>query len=146
MDLIAAIGEGPVALDTSIFIYFIERHPRYLPVLRPLFKRIDDGEIPAVTSSLTLIEALVIPYRADNREIAEKYERILTNGRGLTLVPIHLPLIHLAARIRATTSIRTPDALQLATAISTNCTAFLTNDVRLRTVGPLEVIRLDAFA
>ena len=37
MELIAAIGDGPVALDSAIFIYFLEQHPRYLALLRPLF-------------------------------------------------------------------------------------------------------------
>ncbi|HEV7239440.1 MAG TPA: type II toxin-antitoxin system VapC family toxin [Thermoanaerobaculia bacterium] len=145
MELIAAIGAGPVAIDTPIFIYWIEQHPRYLPLLRPLFQLVDSGEIPAVTSALTLLETLVIPYRAGERELAEKYEAILTNGRGLTLIPIHLPVIRLAARIRATTSLRTPDALQLATAALTNCTTFLTNDARLRGIGGIEVLHLDAF-
>lgn len=145
MELIAAVGAGPVAIDSSIFIYFIEQHPRYLPLLRPLFTKIDDGEIPAVTSALTLLETLIVPYRAGDAELAAKYEAILTNGRGLTLVPIELPVIRLAARIRATTSLRTPDALQLATAALTNCTSFLTNDVRLRSIGGIEVLHLDAF-
>jgi predicted nucleic acid-binding protein len=51
----------------------------------------------------------------------------------------------LAARIRATTSVRTPDALQLATAMLTNCTAFLTNDGRLRAIGGIKVLRLHEF-
>jgi hypothetical protein len=30
MGLIDDVGEGPVALDTSIFIYFVERNPAYV--------------------------------------------------------------------------------------------------------------------
>lgn len=145
MGLIDAVGEGPVAIDTSIFVYFIERRSLYLPVLMPLFAKIDDGELPAVTSDLTLLEALVIPYRAGDRAVAEEYEAILTSGRGLTLVPIDLSIIRLAARIRAATAVRTPDALHLATAVVTNCRAFLTNDRRLRSIRGLEVLQLDAF-
>lgn len=50
MGLTESIGDGPIALDSSIFIYFIEQHPRYAPVLRPLFERISGGKLPAVTS------------------------------------------------------------------------------------------------
>jgi hypothetical protein len=39
-------------------------------LLRPLFRRIDDGDLPAVTSALTLLETLVIPYRAGNLDLA----------------------------------------------------------------------------
>ncbi|HJX28490.1 MAG TPA: hypothetical protein VJ885_11290 [Thermoanaerobaculia bacterium] len=31
MGLLSDLGEGPVALDTSIFVYFLEEHPVYLP-------------------------------------------------------------------------------------------------------------------
>lgn len=57
MGLLSDLGGGPVALDSSIFIYFIEEHPIYLPVVEPLFEAIDAGELEAVTSSLTLLEA-----------------------------------------------------------------------------------------
>lgn len=146
MELIAAIGSGPVALDSAIFIYFIEQHPRYLPLLRPLFQHIDSGNAPAVTSSLTLLETLVIPYRAGDRDLATRYETILTNGRGLTLVPIDPPLLRLAAEIRAATSVRTADALQLATAMTTSSTVLLTNDRRLPVLPGLTVLQLEAFA
>jgi predicted nucleic acid-binding protein len=145
VELTAAIGDGPVALDTAIFIYLIEEHPRYAAVLRPLFLQIDAGSIPATTSTLTLLETLVLPYRAGDRELAAKYEAILTNGRGLTLVPIELPVIRLAAEIRGATSIRTGDAMQLATALRTKCTTFLTNDRRLPTLSGLQVLQLESF-
>jgi predicted nucleic acid-binding protein len=146
MDLIASIGPGPVALDTAIFIYLIEQHPRYLPLLKPLFQHIDDGGAAAITSALTLLETLVTPYRAGDRDLATKYEMILTNGRGLTLLPIDPPLLKLAAEIRAATSVRTADALQLAAALATSCTAFLTNDRRLPPFPGLAVLQLEDFA
>jgi predicted nucleic acid-binding protein len=146
VELITAIGDGPVALDSAIFIYFIEQHPRYLTLLRPLFMRIDGGNLPAVTSTLTLLETLVLPYRSGDRELAAKYEAILTKGRGLTLVPIELPVIRLAAEIRGATSVRTPDALQLATALLTSCNTFLTNDRRLPALPGIQVLQLEAFA
>jgi len=37
MGLMAELGEGPIGLDTAIFIYFIEEHPRYLPAVLPVF-------------------------------------------------------------------------------------------------------------
>ena len=87
-----------------------------------------------------------MPYRAGDRMLAAKYEAILTNGRGLTLVPILLPVIRAAAEIRAVTMTRTPDALQLATAALSKCTAFLTNDRRVPALPGLPVLQLEAFA
>jgi predicted nucleic acid-binding protein len=145
MDLIATIGRGPVALDSAIFIYFIEKHPRYLSVLRELFTRIDQSALPAFTSGLTLLETLVVPYRAGNQELAARYEAMLTNGRGLALVPLDVSVLHAAARIRATTRVRTGDALQLASGLLTRSTAFLTNDRRIPALGGMSVLQLDDF-
>jgi predicted nucleic acid-binding protein len=50
--------------------------------------------------------------------------------------------IRSAAQLRARYGVRTPDALQLAAALSTRCTAFLTNDRRLPSVGGLRVVGL----
>jgi predicted nucleic acid-binding protein len=143
--LIETIGPGPLALDSAVLIYFIERHALYQPILRPLFERINAGELPAVTSALTLLETLVVPYRARNLDLAGLYETILTGSPGLTLVPIDLQLLRSAAEIRAVTSVQTPDALHLATARATRCTTFLTNDRRLPSFPGLAVLQLDDF-
>lgn len=42
MGLIEDVGGGPVALDTAPFIYFIEEHPRYLPVGGLRVLQVDD--------------------------------------------------------------------------------------------------------
>jgi hypothetical protein len=52
MELMDAIGEGPVAIDTVVFIYFIEQNPRFDPLLQSLFARIDSGRLTAVTSAI----------------------------------------------------------------------------------------------
>ena len=53
MGLIEDLGKGPIGLDSAIFIYFIEEHPRYLPVVEPVFEAIDQDRLPAVTSAIT---------------------------------------------------------------------------------------------
>ena len=58
----ADLGSASVALDTAVFIYFIEEDPTFLPVITPLFRQADDGERSLTTSGLTLLEVLVVPY------------------------------------------------------------------------------------
>ena len=48
------LGRGPIALDTVVFISFIEEDPRYLPLVEPVFAAIDGGRWSAATSALTL--------------------------------------------------------------------------------------------
>lgn len=147
MGLIREIGDGPVALDTAAFIYFIEEHPRFLPVLDPIFSAIDDGRLPAIASNLTLLEVLVVPYRAGNIPLAERYEQVLTRSRGLRLVEIDRAQLRAAAQLRAVhESVRTPDAIQVAAALSGRCSVFLTNDRDLPTVPGLRILQLEDFA
>ena len=143
LTLLDRIGAGPVALDTCVFIYFMEASRDYLPALDPLFKKVDAGALPAVTSSLTLLETLVVPYRVGDRDLAQRYERLLTGSRGLVCEPIGNQVLKAAAMIRATTGIQAPDALHLATAIQAGCTSFVTNDRRLPSLDRLEIIQID---
>ena len=53
MGLIEEIGAGPVAIDTSAFIYLIEKHKVYHPIIRPVFKAIASGKLEGVTTVLS---------------------------------------------------------------------------------------------
>lgn len=57
----ALTGVGIVGVDTSPFIYLIERHPRYVDFVRAVVARIDAGELLAATSVVTLTEVLAHP-------------------------------------------------------------------------------------
>jgi predicted nucleic acid-binding protein len=143
--LIADLGQGAVAIDTSVLIYFIEEHPRFLPLLLPLFEEVDQGKKELVTSAVTLLEVLVVPYRAGDAQLAERYELLLTRSRGIRMVDITREQLRAAAQLRAVTGVKTPDALQLACAVGTGCKAFLTNDRELPPIPGLRVIQLSSY-
>jgi predicted nucleic acid-binding protein len=72
---------------------------------------------------------LVVPLGAGHAPLAERYEAHLSRARGLRLVEIDRPLLRSAAQVRARhPSVRTPDAIQLATALAAGCTTFVTGD------------------
>jgi predicted nucleic acid-binding protein len=145
--LIREIGEGPVALDTVVIIYFIEERQRYLPVLDPVFAAIDKRRLPAVASSLTLLEVLVVPYRAGNIPLSEQYEDVLTRSRGLRMVDIGRAQLRAAAQLRALhAGLRTPDAIQISAALSGGCSVLLTNGRDLPAVPGLRILQLRDFA
>ena len=146
MGLIEDVGKGPVGLDTAPFIYLIEEHPTFLPVIEPLFRKIDSGRCIAATSTLTLLETLVVPYRAGDAALAERYEAVLTNGRGLRLVEMERSVLRAAAALRAKTGAKTPDAIQLAAARLAGCTTFVTNDRRLPSLPGLRVLSVKDYA
>ncbi|MFY9820458.1 MAG: PIN domain-containing protein [Thermoanaerobaculia bacterium] len=98
-----------------------------------------------VTSSVTLLETLVLPVRKENWALADRYEEILTDSRGVELVAIDLSLLRAAAHVRAATGMKTPDALQIAAAQSAGCRVFVTNDNRLPPIPGLRVLKLDDY-
>jgi predicted nucleic acid-binding protein len=143
--LITDLGPGPTALDTAIFIYFIEEHPDYLPLLAPLFSAVASGERDIVTSAVTLLEVLVVPYRTGDMLLAERYEALLTRSRGLHLVETDRSQLRAAAQVRALYHVRTPDAMQLAAALSKRCTALLTNDREMPNLPGLKFLQLRTY-
>jgi predicted nucleic acid-binding protein len=137
------LGGGPTAVDTVAFIYFIEENPRFIPVLRPLFEQVDGGDREIVTSAVTLLEVLVVPYRAGDLALADRYEALLVRGRGMRLVDPDRVQLRAAAQLRARHgSLRAPDALQLAAALSSGCTALITSDRRYPAVPGLRIVQL----
>jgi predicted nucleic acid-binding protein len=145
--LIQTIGRGPVALDSCCFIYFIEDHARFAPILEPLFRALEAGTTRGVTSALTLLEVLVVPYRVRNEDVAKSYEAILTRSKGLSIVDIDRVGLRSAAMLRARyPRLRTPDALQLVAALAGRCTALVTNDRSLPGLPGLHIHQLDAYA
>ncbi|MFN2433116.1 MAG: type II toxin-antitoxin system VapC family toxin [Gemmatimonadota bacterium] len=145
MGLTEELGEGRIALDTPVFIYFIEEHRRYLPIVRPVFLEIDTGILNAVTSGLTLLEVLVAPYREGDQRLGDRYEALLTRSRGLQLVPLDASQLRGAARLRARHRLSTPDALQVTAALSTGCRTFLTNDRAMPDIPELRILQLEDF-
>jgi predicted nucleic acid-binding protein len=132
-----------VGLDTAPLIYFIEQHPEYLERVRAFFTAMDAGEFQVVTSSLTLTEVLVRPLQTGHTDLAETYRDILLNQKNLKTFSVSSDIAEVAAQLRATQNLRTPDAIQLATALVGQATFFLTNDLRLSSAANLQVLVLE---
>jgi predicted nucleic acid-binding protein len=139
------VGPGSIAVDTAVFIYFIEEHPRYLPLIAPLFEEADAGKRTLVTSAITLLEVLVVPYRAGDARLAKRYESLLTQSRGVRLAEVSRDQLRAAAQLRAATGVKTPDALQIVSALSAGCRALVTNNRDLPAVPGLPIVQLSSY-
>jgi predicted nucleic acid-binding protein len=132
-----------VGLDTTPLIYFIEENPIYLDTVRSFFVALDRGEFRVVTSIVTLLEVLVHPFRHRDTMLVQQYREILLNAEYLTTLLLTHEIAEEAARLRAEHNIRTPDAIQLATAVHEGASFFLTNDARLPSLPALQIVVLD---
>lgn len=133
---------GRVYLDTNIFIYALEGYPAFRPALTALFESLDQRELTAVTSELTLAEALVKPLIDRHTERQTAYLQLLQSTTSLHVVPVSREVLIAAAQLRADTTLKLPDAIHVATAQLTGCVCFLTNDTRIPTLTGLTVRQL----
>ena len=132
-----------VALDTSIFVYHVQGNPRYLPATDHLFAWLERPLSSAVTSCISMTELLVQPIRESDEKLVGEFFLLLTRYPHLEWMPTTVPIAALAARFRATYRLRTPDALQAATAVYSAATGLITNDVSFRRLTEIQVLVLD---
>lgn len=132
-----------IGLDTSPLIYFIEENPKYTSIVDPFFEALARRELRVVTSTITLLEVLVHPMKRNDGRLATKYRTILLNTRDLSLISFNQSIAEEAARIRAVYDLHIADAIEIATALNSRATFFLTNDKRLSSVSGIEVLLLD---
>lgn len=131
-----------MGLDTSPLIYLIEEHPRYSDIVQPFFEAVDQGQFQVVTSTITLLEVLVHPFRHGAAELAGQYREIILNANGISCIDVSSEVAVEAARIRAQHNLRTPDAIQLATSIREGAAYFFTNDASLPSIPSLSLLLL----
>jgi predicted nucleic acid-binding protein len=143
MALLSSVGQR-VYLDTNVFVYAVEGYPQFAQEIRALFRAIDQGQVKAVTSELTLAEVLVKPLADGNDELCRLYENTLWTSRGLSVLPVTRAILRSAAQLRASANVRLPDAIHLATASAVGCNSFLTNDNQLQSHTALKVVVISA--
>ena len=142
MEWIDALRGSTVGLDTGPLIYYIEEHAAFLPRIKPFFEAAERNEFRIVTSFVTLVEVLVHPLREGRPELAEEYRDILLRSPALTAIPLDEGIAEGAAELRAHHNLRTPDAIQIATAIRSGASWFLTNDAALANLSEISVLVL----
>jgi predicted nucleic acid-binding protein len=97
----------------------------------------------AVTSTITLTELLVKPYRSlQEGEVRQIYHVLLTYPNLEWIAP-DLEIADTAAQLRAIYKLATPDALQAATAVRSGATGFVTNDASFERIQAFEALILD---
>jgi predicted nucleic acid-binding protein len=134
-------SSSKIYIDTAVAIYSVEWNPEYFSLLQPLWLKFQAEEIELVSSELILMETLVLPLRNEDSLLINAYEEVLLS-EPMELIPIDRSILRQAAHLRATTNLKTPDAIHAATALSVDCDLFLTNDKGFRNVPNLSVVIL----
>jgi len=141
MGIIRLLYGKKIFIDTAPLIYFIEENNDYVQKLNDLFCNKNDCQF--ITSVITLSEVLAMPLREKNTKLAKQYEDILTQTDNFQIYEINRQIAKETALLRAKYAIKTPDAIQLATAKYYLADYFLTNDFKLKIDNCFNVITLD---
>ena len=135
-----------VGIDTPVFIYHLEANETYSTLTQKCLSSLEGGKWRGVTSTITLMEISVHPWRVGREDVARKYETLLMNFPNLEIVEIDRDVARLAAQLRARYGIHSADALQVAASLAKGAQGFITNDRRLSILQSLtEIIVLDEF-
>lgn len=124
--------DGRIYLDANIFIYAMELDDDRGMLARRWLGQVDRGRVPAATSELTVVEVLPHPLSIGNARLVQAYRELLAHRPTLEVLPVRAAILSRAAELRAQFKSETPDAIHVATALSCNCTGFLTEDTRLK--------------
>jgi predicted nucleic acid-binding protein len=131
-----------IFLDACSIIYWVEMAEPYYSRLTAYFQGIEQecGGAPAYSvSRISILECLVKPLREDDQVLVKRYGHFFAS-RNLKIVELSPTVIDCATQVRAFCSIKTPDAIQAASALSIKGPVrFVTNDKRFGLVPGLTV-------
>jgi predicted nucleic acid-binding protein len=90
-----------------------------------------------------MLELLVHPYRGKDQDGVDAYFALLSTYPNLKWVSASLDIADQAARLRAEHNLKTPDAIQAATALVSHASGLISNDPAFLRVRQLEVLIFD---
>ena len=130
-----------------VFIYHFEANDHFGPAAGRLLRAAEEGRCRLVCSVVALLEVLVVPKRRGETALCQRYREVFESFPNLSVLALDAGVAEIASDLRASHSVRTPDAIHLATALHAGAHAFITQDDRLRIQGleilPLEAVPLD---
>ncbi len=134
-----------VAIDTPVFIYFLEDHAEYSAAAEHILVDLPGDDDQLLTSVLTIAEVATGPYRDEKPSLAIAHAARIRMIGNLQVRDVDSDIAQAAARIRARYGVRLPDAIHLATAVQSDADVFITNDRRLQQFTELRVRLLSDF-
>jgi predicted nucleic acid-binding protein len=127
-------------LDACSIIYLIESHQDQGQRSRFLINQALQADTQLALSRLSFLECRVMPLKSKNTELLDCYDRFFRLP-SLEIVELDAIVVEVATELRAKypSSLRTPDAIQMACAITSGADQFLTGDKKLAAIQELKV-------
>jgi len=127
--------------DSVILIYYLDQAGPWQATAAARLAAARVAGDSLVISDLTRLECRVGPVRTGDAQLLAKFDGFFALP-DVQKAALTVAVFDRATQIRATTAVRTADAIHLAAAIEHGCGLFLTNDARLKTLPALPVEQL----
>ena len=131
--------EQVIGIDSVVFIYLLEYNQRYFSGAERILKAVERGTAQAVLASIGVIEIVTGPKKQGRFDVAGYYRQYLSSFPHLAIMNMSEPIVELASDLCAKYSLRTMDAIHVATAIDFGADEFITNDKSLQKVKEIPV-------
>ena len=131
-------------LDACVLIYWMESvEPFYSELINNLQNlRRQYPEAKFAVSRLSWLECRVKPLRDKDQFLLELYQQFFATN-DLKIIDLDAQVVDIATGLRAKYNVRTPDALQVASALAISDTVlFITGDIKLKRIQDLDVLCL----
>ncbi len=126
-------------IDTAPFVYLLEYNETLTDKTKQVFYGLS-VDTKFMTSVITYSEYCVKPKKINNQKAISEFKNLL-NDLECDIKNIDINIADITAELRAKYQfLRTPDALQLATAIHNSCNKFITNDKKLKQITEIEIV------
>ena len=119
-----------IALDTNVFIYFLEGVEPQASKVEQVLSRFMKAEDEGIISTLTVAEILTGFYLLGDTTKATKVKKLLSDLtlNSFKIVPVTFEIADLAASLRAKKGGKLPDALIVATALTEKADVIYSQD------------------
>lgn len=134
-----------IFLDACSIIYWVEMAEPWYSRLTSYFEKLEqecEGKPVYAVSRISILECLVKPLRDTDQELLKRYS-VFFASKNLKVIELNPAVIDHATQIRAFCGLKTPDAIQAASALSIKgVVRFVTNDRRFGLVPGLSISML----
>jgi len=134
-----------IGVDTMFFIYLFENNKKYFSIVKEFFDLLEKEKITMITSIISPIEIISTSIMEDYPEKQRLYIGFFKKVKNLKVKEIGWDLVEKVGALRRKYNLRTPDAIQLATAIDSQAKIFMTNDTKFKKITEIPVLILDEF-
>ena len=142
---IARMAGRRAYIDTSIFIFFLQRDERYFSVVTPIIQACSSRRIFGVTGDLVLAEVMVHPYRSGDATVIAQFRSFFGQKNFLSIAAHEARFFDETSMIAGQKRMKLIDAIHYRTAVHAGCQFFLTHDQGIPSSDSMEVIQIGDF-